>query len=68
MTWIFLTMLAMIGGSILVELVLPANIKQRLGNVICWGLMAVTMGSLGLCSVLLLVVTWTNYVRPVLPG
>ena len=68
MTWIFLMMLAMIGGSILVELILPATIKQKLGNVICWLLIAITMGSLGLCSLLLAFVTWTNYIQPILAG
>jgi hypothetical protein len=66
MTWIFLMMLAMIGGSILVELVLPMRIKQALGNGICWIMMAVTMSSLGLATLLLLYVTWTNYLQPML--
>ena len=66
MTWIFLMMLAMIGGSIVVELVLPMRIKQAMGNAICWSMMAVTMTTLGLCTVLLLVVTFNNYIRPLL--
>ena len=68
MTWIFLMMLAMIGGSIAVELVLPAAIKQALGGAICWAMMAVTMTTLGLCTVGLLYVTATNYLIPFLSG
>jgi hypothetical protein len=64
MTWIFLMMLGMIGGSIVVELVLPARIKQALGNAICWSMMAVTMTTLGLCTLGLLYVTATNYIIP----
>ena len=56
MQFIFVMMLAMIGGSILVELVLPESVKQRLGSVICWMLLATTMTSLGLCSLVLLYV------------
>ena len=66
MTWIFLMMLAMIGGSIVVELVLPARLKQAMGNAICWSMMAVTMTTLGLCTILLIVVTFNNFIRPLL--
>ena len=66
MTWIFLMMLAMIGGSIVVELVLPMRVKQAMGSAICWSMMAITMTSLGLCTILLLVVTFNNYIRPLL--
>jgi len=64
MTWIFLVMLGMIGGSVLVELILPARIKQTMGNAICWMMMAVTMTTLGLCTLGLLAVTYINYVQP----
>jgi uncharacterized membrane protein len=64
MTWIFLVMLGMIGGSVLVELILPARIKQTMGNAICWMMMAVTMTTLGLCTIGLLVVSYINYLRP----
>ena len=64
MSWIFLVMLGMIGGSVVVELILPASIKQSMGNAICWMMMAVTMTTLGLCTVGLLVVTYLGYVRP----
>ena len=63
---IFGMMLLMIAASIAVELVLPMAIKQRLGGIICWLLMAVTMSSLGLCTIGLLVATWINYIQPAL--
>ncbi len=66
MTWIFLMMLAMIGGSIVVELVLPIRLKQAMGSAICWSMMALTMTTLGLCTILLLVVTFNNYIRPLI--
>ena len=66
MSWIFLMMLAMIGGSIMVELVLPMRIKQTLGNGICWIMMAVTMTSLGLATLGLLYVSWVQYIQPAL--
>ena len=68
MTWIFLVMLGMIGGSIVVELILPAAVKQSLGNAICWMMMAVTMTSLGLATVALVLVTWFNYIQPLITG
>jgi hypothetical protein len=42
-TFIFGMMLALIVGSIVLELILPMRVKQRLGVVICWGMMAFTM-------------------------
>jgi len=66
MSWIFLMMLAMIGGSIVVELILPMRIKQALGNGICWIMMAVTMSSLGLATLGLLYVSWVQYIQPLL--
>lgn len=47
MTWIFLMMLALIAGSIVLELILPAPVKNRLGVGICWTMMAITMTFLG---------------------
>jgi hypothetical protein len=66
MSWIFLTMLAMIGASVMVELILPMRIKQALGNGICWIMMAVTMSSLGLATLGLIYVSWTQYIQPAL--
>ncbi len=68
MSWIFLMMLAMIGGSIVVELVLPERIKQTFGNVICWLMMAVTMSSLGLATLGLIYVAWDRFLSPLLLG
>ncbi len=68
MTWIFGVMLGMIGVSIAVELVLPMRTKQALGNAICWSLMAVTMTSLGLATLLLIYVGWDRYLQPLLGG
>ena len=65
-TWIFLMMLGMIGGSIAVELILPERLKQTLGNAICWMMMAVTMTSLGIATIALLVVTWLNFIQPMI--
>ncbi|MFQ5513011.1 MAG: hypothetical protein ACE5FG_01130 [Myxococcota bacterium] len=61
MTWIFLMMLAMIGGSIVVELVLPQRTKDRLGTLICSLMMLVTMAFLVLSAVGLVWVAATEY-------
>ena len=66
--WIFLTMLAMIGGSIVIELILPMRIKERMGAAICWSMMAVTMTFLGAASLGLLAVIWVQFVQPLLTG
>ena len=68
MGWIFLVMLAMIGGSMVVELILPISVKERLGAAICWSLMAVTMTFLGAATLGLLAVVWINFVQPLLTG
>ena len=68
MGWIFLVMLAMIAGSVVVELILPMRVKERLGATICWSLMAVTMTFLGASTLGLLFVIWQNFVRPLLAG
>ena len=64
MTWIFLMMLGMIVGSIIIERILPQQTKDRLGAVICWCMMALTMSFLTLSAVGLIFVTVTNYVLP----
>ena len=68
MAWIFLVMLAMIAGSVVVELILPLRVKERLGAVICWSLMAVTMTFLGGSTLGLLFVIWQNFIQPLLVG
>jgi hypothetical protein len=62
--FIFLVMLAMIVGSIVVELVLPQGFKDRLGTLICWGMMSITMAFLGLSTIGLLYFTWIRYLKP----
>jgi nucleoside permease NupC len=64
MTWIFMVMLGMITGSIIVERILPQRTKDRLGAVICWCMMAITMSFLTLSAVGLIFVTVTNYIIP----
>ena len=64
MTWIFMVMLGMITGSIIVERILPQRTKDRLGAVICWCMMAITMSFLTLSAVGLVFVTVTNYIIP----
>jgi hypothetical protein len=44
-------MLAMIAASVVLEWVLPSALKQRLGTLICWGLMFITMSFLTLSTV-----------------
>jgi hypothetical protein len=64
--FIFLIMLAMIAGSIVVELILPQAFKDRVGTAVCWGMMGVTMAFLILSTIGLLVATWYQYIRPYL--
>ncbi len=66
MTWIFLMMLGMIGGSIVVERILPQRTKDRMGAMICWGMMAITMTFLGLSAIGLIVATYFTYIQPLL--
>lgn len=66
MTFIFLAMLAMIVGSIIVEMILPQSVKDRVGTLICWGMMSLTMTFLGLATVGLLIATWVRYIKPAL--
>jgi hypothetical protein len=62
--FIFLFMLAMIAGSIVVEFVLPQAIKDRIGTLVCWGMMGVTMTFLILSTIGLLIATWFRYIQP----
>lgn len=64
MAFVFLFMLAMIVGSIVVEMILPQALKDRLGALVCWSLMAVTMTFLMLSTIGLLVATWYRYIAP----
>jgi hypothetical protein len=66
--WIFLVMLGMIAGSVVVELILPLRVKERLGAAICWSMMAITMTFLGASTLGLLFVAWQNLIRPLLAG
>ncbi len=68
MTWIFVTMLGMILGSIVVERILPQRAKDRMGAAICWGMMAITMTFLVLSTVGLVFSTWVQYIQPALAG
>ena len=68
MGWIFLVMLAMIAGSLVIELILPMQVKERLGAAICWSMMAVTMTFLGAATLGLVAVVWLNFVQPLLSG
>ncbi len=64
MTWIFMVMLGMIVGSIIIERILPQRTKDKLGAVICWSMMAITMSFLALSAVGLVIVTLQSYVLP----
>ncbi|MBM4335765.1 MAG: hypothetical protein FJ108_07625 [Deltaproteobacteria bacterium] len=68
MKFIVLVMLGMIAGSVLVEMVLPQGTKDRLGSMICWGMMAITMTFLGLSTVGLLIATWVQFIKPAISG
>jgi hypothetical protein len=58
--WIIFVMLGMIAGSWIIELILPMKVKERLGALICWSMMAVTMTFLGLSTVALIYVIATQ--------
>jgi hypothetical protein len=66
MTFIVVAMLVMIIGSIILELILPTGLKRALGTAICWGMMAITMTFLGLSTLALIYVAWTNIIAPML--
>ena len=61
MVWILGMMLAMIAASIVLEWVLPSGLKQRLGTIICWGLMFITMSFLTLSTVGLVLMFVNRY-------
>jgi hypothetical protein len=62
--FIFLVMLAMIIGAFVIEAILPQRAKDRLGAMICWGMMSITMTFLGLSTVGLLIATWFKFIKP----
>ena len=64
MTWIFMVMLGMIVGSIIVEQILRQRTKDKLGALICWSMMAITMSFLTLAAVGLVIVTLRSFVLP----
>ena len=64
MTWIFMVMLGMILGSIIVEQILPQRTKDKLGALICWSMMAITMSFLGLSAVGLVIFTVRDMILP----
>ena len=68
MAWIFLVMLGMIAGSVVVELILPLRVKERLGAAICWSMMAITMTFLGASTLGLVFVAWQKIIQPLLSG
>jgi hypothetical protein len=49
-------------------MVLPQATKDRLGSMICWGMMAITMTFLGLSTVGLLIATWVQFIKPAISG
>lgn len=68
MLWVALMMLGLIAGSIVMEAVLPARVKEPLGSAICWGMMFVTMSFLVLATVGLAVVLGINVILPAIRG
>jgi hypothetical protein len=66
--FILIAMAVMIGGSIVLEWVLPKALKDRLGTTICWTMMAVTMTFLGLATVALIGFGYLKYIRPLIQG
>ena len=66
MTFIVIAMLTLIIGSIILELILPTGLKRVLGTAITWAMMAITMTFLGLSTVALIYVAWTNILAPML--
>ena len=68
MGFIVLVMVSMIIGAFVIEAILPQRAKDRLGAVICWGMMSLTMTFLGLSTIGLLVATWFKFIKPALAG
>jgi hypothetical protein len=65
---IFGTMLGLIIASIVLELILPTSIKERLGVAICWTMMAITMTFLGLSTVGLVAIIGYQVLLPAISG
>ncbi len=61
-----MVMLVMIAGSLVLEKILPMALKEKLGTVICWSMMALTMTFLGLSTLGLLYVIGRNVILPAL--
>ncbi len=68
MGFIFVVMLAMIVAAFVIEAILPLRAKDRLGAMICWGMMSLTMTFLGLSTVGLLIATWFKFIKPAFAG
>jgi hypothetical protein len=49
--WIAAVMFGLIVASLILEKILPMSVKERAGEAICWGMMAVTMAFLGLSTI-----------------
>ena len=64
MLWIAGVMLVLIIGSTVADLALPEALKERLGVMICWTMMAITMTFLSLASLGLL---WLLAFQVILP-
>ncbi len=64
MLWIAGVMLVLIIGSTVADLALPEALKERLGVMICWAMMAITMTFLSLASLGLL---WLLAFQVILP-
>jgi hypothetical protein len=62
--FVLLAMLAMVVGSFVLELVLPQNIKNRLGTAVCWAMMATTMTFLGISTLGLIYTTYAFFIAP----
>jgi hypothetical protein len=66
MQFVFLVMALTIVAGLLIERILPQPLKDRLGAMICWAMMAVTMTFLGLATLALIWVLWANLIQPAL--
>ena len=68
MIWVALMMLALIGGSIVMEFALPSSVKEPVGSAICWGMMFITMSFLIAATLGLAVVLGYNVILPAIRG
>jgi hypothetical protein len=64
--FVLATMAAIIVSGIVLEWILPQRLKDRLGAMICWAMMAVTMTFLGAATLGLIAVLWIYYLLPAL--